>query len=38
MKEMYWISVVGNIGDVSEVMIFFLWNMYFTFWIFFSHY
>ena len=23
MKEMYWISVVGNIGDVSEVMILF---------------
>ena len=23
MKEMYWISVVGNIGDVSGVMIFF---------------
>lgn len=21
MKEMYWISVIGNIGDVSEVMI-----------------
>lgn len=23
MKEMYWISVIGNIGDVSEVMILF---------------
>ena len=23
MKEMYWISVVGNIGEVSEVMIIF---------------
>ena len=23
MKEMYWISVVGNIGDVSEAMILF---------------
>lgn len=23
MKEMYWISVIGNVGDVSEVMIFF---------------
>ena len=23
MKEMYWISVVGNIGDASEVMILF---------------
>lgn len=23
MKEMYWISVIGNVGDVSEVMILF---------------